>query len=95
MGAAQTPGAVASVAIAPLHLGVCWLLFQGLGVGYLGGAGAMAVSGFLQLCMLGGYVRCRGMARETLLCVGSWSELLDGWRHFVRLALAGVVSQPA
>ena len=24
----QTPGVVASIAIAPVHLGVCWLLVQ-------------------------------------------------------------------
>ena len=47
----------------------------------------MAVSGCLQLAMMLGYVRCKGMARETLLRVDSWAELLDGWLPFVKLAL--------
>lgn len=84
------PGAVSSVVIAPIHLAVCFLMFEVLGSDYLGGAKAMAVSGIIQTVLIVLIVRCRGLHKETWF--GFSANCFADVRRFCALALAGVIS---
>ena len=87
---AMKPGAVSSVLACPLHVGVCWVLFEALRADYAGGAAAMTISGVLQTLLMLGIVKAMGIMKRTWV---PWSAgCLDGWRHFCKLALAGVIS---
>ena len=86
------PGAAASVMIAPIHLGVCMIVFNTMGRDYIGGAQAMTVSGAIQTLLLVMIVWCFGMHKKTwfgLLCPpASTADTL----LYCKLAFAGVIS---
>lgn len=84
------PGAFSSICIAPIHLAVCFLMFEVLGSDYLGGAKAMAVSGVIQTVLIIAIVQCRGLHKKTWF--GLSADCFADLRRFCALALAGVIS---
>ena len=84
------PGAAASVLIAPIHFGVCLVMFDYLASDYLGGAQAMAVSGVIQTVLMLVIVHCSGLHKKTWF--GLSARCFDDARRFCALALAGVIS---
>jgi MATE family multidrug resistance protein len=84
------PGAVSSILIAPIHLAVCYLMFEALGSDYLGGAKAMAISGIIQSMLIVSIVRCRGLHKNTWF--GFSANCFTDVRRYCALALAGVIS---
>lgn len=84
------PGAISSIVAAPIHLGVCFVMFDVLGSDYIGGAKAMAVSGVFQTALMLAIVRCRGLHKTTWF---GWStNCFADVKRFCALALAGVIS---
>lgn len=87
----MSPGALASILIAPIHLVVCFIMFSSLNTGFIGGALALITSGLIQTVILVAIVRFRGLHVKTWvpLCTRG---VLSGMVPFVKLCLAGIIS---
>ncbi|XP_075634097.1 protein DETOXIFICATION 12-like [Castanea sativa] len=83
------PMLISSVVILCFHIPLCWVLVFKSGLGNLGAALAMGISYWLNVILLGLYVKYSSACKKTLVPISK--ELFQGIREFFRFAIPSAI----